>query len=135
MSEENKILILNHSGEIMERYINVRLKYLGIRKGHQIRVLQDDIKLMVSKYKFITAVVEERLKITKRPTADIINDIEELEHVIKHNGSYDYLLDMSLRSITQEKADELMNKIKKYYSDLKELKEKTVQDIWLEELK
>ena len=83
MSEENRVLSLDRVDEIMQRYIKVKKVYLQKRKDYLISSITQDIRILVSKYVFIKSIIDETLVITKRPTEDIIKDLDNINKIIK----------------------------------------------------
>jgi len=134
MSEENRILQMDSIDDIMQRYIQVKLSYLQKRKDHLIDTISNDIRYMVSKYIFIKSIVEETLVITKRPTQDIINDLNKMDKIIKKDN-YDYLLNMPIKQLTQEQMDRLLKQIKEQKIELDKIKKTSINELWLEELR
>ena len=135
MSEENRILQMDSIDDIMQRYIQVKLSYLQKRKDHLIDTISNDIRYMVSKYIFIKSIVEETLVITKRPTQDIINDLNKMDKIIKKEDNYDYLLNMPIKQLTQEQMDRLLKQIKEQKIELDKIKKTSINELWLEELR
>ena len=134
IDENNRVKEFQNANEILEYYIEIRLEYYQKRKDYLIKKLSEDIKLLVSKYLFIKAIEDEELIITKRPTQDIIDDLEKYDKIIKIDGSYQYLLRMPIHSLTKEKMKELMEKIKTMKSEMDKLLEMEPKDMWLEDL-
>ena len=64
----------------------------------------------------------------------IINkQLEDLEYP-KIDDSFDYLLNMSIRTLTKKRSDELNNSHDNKETELNILKGKTEKDLWLEDL-
>ena len=134
MSEKNQVQIMESPAEIMNRFIEVKLDYITKRKAHQIETITQDIKNDISRYVFIKSIIDEELIITKRPTADIITDLGNIPKIHKIDDSFDYLLNMSIRSMTEERLQKLINQIKTAKAGLDKLKSTSPEDIWLGEL-
>ena len=60
--------------------------------------------------------------------------MEKIEHIIKVDGTFDYLTSMPIHSVTKEKMNELKNKIAELKEKFKTIKAKTVQELWIEDL-
>ena len=121
--------------DIMQYYIEVKLKYLKIRKQHIIDTTNRDIEVDNSRYLFIKSIVDDELVISKRKTDAIIKDLDKIKGIVKVNDSYSYLLNMSIQSLTKEKMAALKQSVTVKKQFLKEYKLMTVEDIWLEDLK
>ena len=63
-----------------------------------------------------------------------IDKIDKIDKIVQKDGSYNYLLNMPLSSITKEKMTELAEKIKGLKDKIKELQKKTIEEMWLEDL-
>lgn len=134
LDENNKIKVFNNVKELLEHYMTVKLTYLDKRKTHQINSLEDELKLDFSKYVFIQRVINDDLIINKRKKSDIEKDLDAVENIIKRNESYDYLLNMPIMSLTEERLEKLRNEIKAKKESLDKLKESDLAEIWINEL-
>lgn len=135
MNEENKIEVHNDIYSILNSYIKIKLEYLDKRKDYQLSKLDEEIRYDLSKYTFIKNIVENKLIINKRKKADIEKDLESIENIIKKDDSFDYLLNMNIMSLTEERMNKLLEDIKTKKSDLDKLKETDIKDIWKDEIK
>ena len=114
--------------------MTIKLDYLQRRKDYQLQKLEDDIKIDFSKYLFIKNIVEDKLIINKRKKSDIEIDLDKIDNIIKRDGSFDYLLQMNILSLTEERMNKLQEDIKSKKESLDLLKEKTPEQIWKEEI-
>lgn len=135
IDENNKIQVYESIQEIIDKYIEVKLHYMGLRKAHITQRMEEEIRYDYSKYLFIKMIVENKLKINKRKKSDIVEDLAKIEKIIEKDGSYDYLLNMNLLSLTEERMSKLENDIKIKKSELDELLKKSINDLWIEEIK
>lgn len=134
MNENNKIEVFKNAKEILDRYIEVKLKYLELRKNNVISNIEDQIKIDFSKYIFIKSIVENKLTIAKRKKSEIENDLLQIQGIIKKDESFDYLLNMNLLSLTEERMQKLESDIRINKEKLDVLKTKDVKEIWKEEI-
>lgn len=135
IDENNKIRIFESAMDILNHYARVKLEYVSKRKENQLNNLRSDIEVATSKYYFIKAIVNGTLVVGNRKKADIVADLETMEPIKSINGSYDYLLNMNIMSLTEERLVQLKNTIKTNSESLKTLKNTSVEDIWLENVK
>ena len=135
MDQFNVVKNFDSISEIFNEYYDVKIDYLHKRKEHLLKTITQDIRISVSKYMFIKAIQDGTLIITKRPTEDIIADLDKMDKVIKLDDKYDYLLNMSIRSLTKERMQKLLESIKNLKLDLDTLNKTSVQKMWLDELK
>lgn len=122
--------------DILKFYCPHRLSLYGERKQYQTKEIERDLLKTSNKYIFVKGVVDKKL--------DLYKTNYELEQIMEKNpwefdrmgknNSYDYLLNMQMRSMTVEKLEELKKEIQTLKKKLKELKNKSCKDIWREEL-
>jgi hypothetical protein len=77
-----------------------------------------ELEILQSKRWFIEEVLDGDVVINNRKKKDIEKDLEGYTTIIKVDDSYDYLLNMNLMSMTQErikKLDQEINEKKKSY--------------------
>lgn len=134
MSEENKILVMKSPAEIMNYYVRVKLSYLVKRKVNQLQQIKTDIDLDNSRYLFIKGITEDSIVISKRKKADIEKSLKEIPGIIQRDKSYDYLLNMPIHSLTEERMKRLETTIKELEKSRKVLEKTSVTDIWLSEI-
>ncbi|UOK16993.1 DNA topoisomerase II [Vibrio phage phiKT1024] len=134
IDENNKIQVYNSPKEIMDKYIEVKMEYMKRRKENNLARLQESILFDQSKYKFIEMIVNDELIVNKRKKSDIEKDLHKVLDILDRNGSYDYLLNMSISTLTSERMKQLENNIKDNQKRLKELNQKTLEKLWLEDL-
>ena len=134
MTEKNTVQNFDNINDIFWRYYDVKMQYLQKRKDYMIGNITQDIRELISKYIFIKSIVDETLIISKRDTADIITDLDNIDKIIKVENTYDYLLNMSIRSLTKERMEKLMGQIKDQKSALDVVKISTLNEMWLTEL-
>ena len=135
MSEDNKIIVFESTEELIEHYIKVKMEYLDLRKEYKLNELKDDISIEESRYAFINAIVQNELIINKRKKSEIENDLVNIPGIIKQSNSYDYLLNMSIHSLTSERLDRLSKIIKDKNKELQTLDKMSISDIWINEIK
>lgn len=133
---------------IMEAFYPVRLSMYEQRKNFQLLQLEREIAFLKERVRFIQAVVEGKLEVSRRSTADIERDMismkfckatkEKTGWVLHPSrgtvGNWEYLLGMPIRSLTTEKINDLEEEMQKQEQAYQELKGKTIQDIWTQEL-
>jgi DNA topoisomerase-2 len=125
--------------EIMMDFYNYRLSIYQKRKDYMLDVLKHQLKLISFKVKFIKMIVKKEIEINNKKK----NDIEDI--LIKHKfpklsnskdekESYNYLLSMPIYNLTFEKIQELEKQQKNKETEYEDLDNKSIKDIWLEEL-
>jgi DNA topoisomerase-2 len=134
IDENNKIVVYESAKEILDHYIGVKLTSLEARKEHLKGRLEDEIRYDYSKYLFIKMIVEGALIISKRKNVDIVTDLDKVKDILSKDDSYDYLLNMNIMSLTEERMTKLESDIKQKKTDLDVLIKKSIQQLWSEEI-
>jgi DNA gyrase/topoisomerase IV subunit B len=131
--KDNKIKKYNDTTEILEEFCTTRLQYYQHRKDYLIKKLNDEITELKNKVRFIREVKNKTINILDIGEKEL-EDLLSKRKYDKINNNYDYLTTMSIRILTNERA----NKMEKLYNDkLKELeiiKNTTIKSMWLDDL-
>lgn len=133
IDESNKIIEFDSAQEIMIHYMTVKIEYLQKRKDYIINTYTDNMEILKNKIRFLELYIDGTLKINNVPIKEITDFLEKSEF-LKIEDSYNYLLSMPIYSLTKEKLDILKNELNKTIKQLKELKETSIQTMWLNEL-
>ena len=134
MNEDNKVVEYKSIFEIIDAYYDVRLEYYKKRKAYLIKNLSNKIFELYSKYLFVKGVIERTIIISNKSDEEIVSQLEKIDKIIKINDSYDFLLNMPMKSITKNMYEKLKETIKNLKEELTELKNKTEEQLWLEDL-
>jgi DNA topoisomerase-2 len=134
IDENNKIAVYESAEEIIDHYIRVKLASLTARKEHMKGRLEEEIRYDYSKYLFIKMIVDNTLIVSKRKKADIVKDLDKVKDILAKDDSYDYLLNMNIMSLTEERMTKLESDIKLKKSELDQLIKKSIQQLWSEEI-
>tara|TARA_Y100000389_G_scaffold178006_1_gene190770 strand:- start:565 stop:3858 length:3294 start_codon:yes stop_codon:yes gene_type:complete len=119
--------------EIIEDFVETRIKYYNIRKEYQINKMVQELKICSNKYKFICEILEDTIDLRKKKSDAIASLLTEKEYD-KHENSYNYLTKMPMDSLNEENVEKLKNEYDLISNRLKELQEKTITEIYLDEL-
>jgi len=60
--------------------------------------------------------------------------MDKIENILRKDGSFDYLLNMNILSLTEERMQKLQDEIKSKKEQLDKLQKQNIKDIWIEEL-
>jgi len=120
--------------EILDDFYKIRIEYYTRRKLHQLAEMEREIKIAHQRIKFLKNIIDGDIIVYKKS-----KDILEIE-LEKHNfervdDSYNYLLNMSISSLTKEKLLDIKDEYDKLREQYKKLEHTSESDIWLEELK
>lgn len=135
IDESNKIHEFASIKDILDKFISIRLEYYGKRKQYLLDKWTNELRIDLSKYLWCKGIIEETIKIKNVKKDVIVAQLEKIDKIIKQNDSYNYLLNMSLASITKEKMEELKAEIKELESKIKQLKDTDEKTMWLNDLK
>lgn len=134
IDETNKIHEFTSIKEILDRFIDIRLKFYSKRKKYLLNKWIEELKINLSKYLWCKGIIDETIQIRNIKKDVVIAQLEKIENIIKVNDSYNYLLNMSLVSVTKEKLAELKEEIQYLKEKVKELKATDEKTMWLNDL-
>jgi len=119
--------------EIVDDFYDVRLKFYQKRKDFIINKLEQEKVILINKMKFINEILKGNLEIQNKKRVDIEKKIEELK-IIKIDDSYNYLLNMSLLSLSNEKLYELKTIFNTKKEEINVISKTSIKKMWLKEL-
>ena len=134
IDERNIPYLYKSPEEILEKYCEKRIDFYWKRKRHLLGVYKHNLKVAANKYIFVKAVVDRELDMHQLPEP-LEADMKALN--LKKMGdeeSYDYLLNMTMSSMTPKRLDELKKEKEKWTTIRKTLKEKSEENLWEEDL-
>lgn len=133
LDEFGKLKIFKNSEEIVRYFVNFRLKYYQKRKDFMISELEREIPILSNRARFIKSIVDNKIKVSKVKREEVINKLEELGFD-KSEGSYNYLLNMVIYSLTLEKYEELMKQVELKKNELVETRKLEIIDMYKKDL-
>ena len=134
IDENNRIKEFNNIREIIDAFMKIRLEFYAKRKEYLLKMYFDEIMLDASKYTWCKGIIDESIVIKNKKKDDIVKHLDKIDKIIEKDGSYNYLLNMPMSSITKEKMTELTEKIKALKDKIKELQKETIEEMWLADL-
>ena len=134
IDENNRIREFKNIKEIVDAFIKIRLEYYDKRKKYLLEKYMNEIQIDASKYLWCKGVIDETIKIKNKKKDDIVKQLDKIDKIVQKDGSYNYLLNMPMSSITKEKMDELTTKIKSLKETIKDTQKKTIEEMWLNDL-
>ncbi len=137
--KNNIITKYSSPNAILKDYIEIRLDIYDKRKKHHIKVLENEMAVLKYRKKFIEQILSKKMIIEKRKKTEIIQDLIDFKYPelsISFGGkpSYDYITNLPLFSLTQEKIDELNKEFNEKSEELELYRNTTIQDLWIGEL-
>jgi len=125
--------------DIINEFFNLRLEFYQKRKDYQLGALLNDLNLLKEKYRFIKMIVDGEIEIRGKSKLGVEEMLQhhnflKLANIQGKETSYDYLVQMPIYSLTNEKLQELKDKMDKKQVEYDTLFVKDIKDIWREEL-
>ena len=119
--------------DIINDYYETRLSMYDTRKQHIINVLEQELIILENKKNYINELLDDSLDL-RRKKKEEINTILESKGYIRVKEDYNYLIKMTMDSVSEENVEKLMKDFIQKEGDLKKIKEQSIENMWLEEL-
>ncbi len=121
LDENGQLKIFNSAREIIEYFVDFRLGYYSKRKRYIIDKLESELLVLSNRARFIKAIIDGELIVNNVSKNEIILYLETagFDQV---DGSYNYLLNMPIHTLTLEKFQELLSQVEKKEQELEEIK-------------
>ena len=147
-NEKGAINKYNSVIDVMEEFYHTRLVTYQKRRLYQLNQLQLQLNIISAKYKFILEFINDELVIIKRKKIDLYQDLETRNYP-KYNSKmemmkstdedsnmvyYNYLVKMSIDTLTEEKLEELSKEIDSIKVQIDYLENITPHTMWKNEL-
>jgi DNA topoisomerase-2 len=132
-NEKEKLTHYEKPHEIIDDFILKRIDYYEKRKQHIIQVLEKELILLVNKYKYIQQVLDGSIDLRKKTMDQIHTILQDLTYV-KIDDSYNYLIKMTMDSVSIENIETLKKQFESKEKELDLIKKTTIEESWLNEL-
>jgi DNA topoisomerase-2 len=133
---------------IFQTFFDYRLEMYIRRKEYLLSELARIHKLANYKMKFILGFINDEIKLKNVPQDEIHTQLESMNfpHSINGgqlvfpdnpeytNGDFGYLLNLRISTLTREKVEELRKENEQIEIEISELKSKTAEQLWLDDL-
>lgn len=133
LDEFGKLKIFNNFEEIINYFVNFRLTFYQKRKDFILNKLQQELKILGNKGKFIKYILDGKILINNKLKNQIVTQIESLQ-LEKIDDDYDYLLRMPIYSLTIEMFDKLKEDFKSKKEEIDKLKSIESKQMYLDDL-
>jgi len=135
-TEKNQLKKFDTQQEIIDNFCVVRLEYYHLRKKHQVKALEQTLRILGNKERFITEVIKKTLRVMEQDETATIKQLDSRGYdKDPRDQTYSYLLRLPIRTFTTDKVKDLKNDIAVLRKDLSTLHKTKVEKIWLRELK
>ena len=126
---EGKIKKYTDPLDIIRDWFEVRKTFYTKRKNYLLKDLSHKAAIAENKHRFITLIVNDELVLSKKTESVILSELRTLKFY-KSEGSYKYLLDMSISSLTLERAEKLSLEAKRLKNELTILENTSQKQMW-----
>lgn len=124
--------------EILEDFYGVRYDAYEKRKAYIIDKLSKELNILNYKVQFIKDILAKNIIIERKKKVEIIDKLEELKYpkisTDSSNENYDYLINIPLLSLSDEKINELEEKHKNKELELIIVRTTSEEEMWKSEL-
>ena len=130
----------DNAEEILKEFYMLRIVYYTKRKEYLLKSLKKDLDIIEYKRKFIKEFIDGTIDIVRKDDDEIDKILEEKEYPkfgsedIEKNLSYDYLLNMKIRTLTKSKIEELDKQHENKFELYNDLFNKNEKDLWKDDL-
>ena len=133
LDENEKLKIFDCVEDIVKYFVEFRLEFYQKRKDYLIDKLSKELRVLAFKAKFIKSIVDKKLEVNNVKKEIIIKWLSDNKFE-KNDGSYNYLLNMPIHSLTNEKYIELIKNTKEKKEELDLIKDKDPKEMYLSDL-
>jgi len=120
---------------IIDDYYNVRYTYYNKRREYLINLIENQLQILSNKARYIQLILDDTIDLRKKSKENIENMLESynfVRNITTHD--FNYLIKMPMDSVSSENVNRLMKQHTEKNDELNNIKSKTVQTIWLNEL-
>lgn len=133
IDENNKIRQFNSINEILEAWYQVRLKYNEKRKNYILDTLENDIRDLDMKRRFIQGVVDGAIELRNKGESEVTEMTQKYDPDL--TPKVKEFMNLPMRVLTSEEIEKLSAKSRELYKQYSDYKEKTFENILLEDVK
>lgn len=127
IDENKKVRNFKSPQELVEYFVEFRLKKYNDRKSRLVKILEEKFKNNSELVKFIELVCKGKLKIRNRSKIDIKKDMDGFELPIN-------LISTPMSKVTIEERDELLKENEQIKKELEYIKKTTIKDMYIKDL-
>ena len=137
--KDNQIKKYDDIYEILDYFYTFRLEYYQKRKDYILKILELEMNILKNKVRFIKNVNNNTLIIIKVSDEKLIKQLDDQKFDKFKNSNddfnYDYLINMKIRTLTNENANKLTAEFKVKEEECKILKGTDIKDLWKTDIK
>ena len=132
-NEKGQITKYDTALDIIKAFYSVRHTYYVKRKEHILDKLNNDMKRLNNKIRFVKDVINGVIIVHKLKKSELEDTLQQMQYD-KMDDSYDYLTRIPIYNFTIDKVEELKDEIAKKESALKATEDTTVEQMWSDDL-
>jgi DNA topoisomerase II len=122
--------------DILREYVGVRLELYEKRRSYMLNALREKLPYHENVVRFIRQqCLETPLPDLRRQTLEKCDELLEKQKFAKIKDSFDYLMDLPIKSLTLKNAQKHEHDLETLKQDIKDLESQTPKGMWLRELK
>jgi DNA topoisomerase II len=121
LDARGKLIVFQNIAELVEYFVSFRSSFYVTRKVYLIEKYTGELSYLSNRARFVKLIIDGKLKINNRPKAEIVAELEKLKFDLS-NGSYNYLLNMPIHSLTKETYESLMKDVESKTSELEKIR-------------
>lgn len=123
----------SNANKILDEFYNLRLtKYLE-RKNYLLKKLKIDLNYTINKVSWLKDILSGKIDLRKKTQDELLNYLK-FKKVMAKDGTYDYLLNISIREMSKDNVKKLEDKILDLKKQINKLQQKTPEQLWLDDL-
>ena len=157
---KDKLKKYTHVSDIIDDYYVTRLEMYQTRKNYMIDAIEKLLVVLSNKTRYIKEILDDVIDLRKKSKADVVKMLSDrgyvsqtqqnhqtqnsdTENEVEGSGTgtgtsnlngFNYLIKMTMDSVTSENVDRLSKEYQSKQTELENIKNKTIQTMWLEEL-
>jgi DNA topoisomerase-2 len=133
LNERGKLIIFEEVSQVVEYFVKFRLSFYSKRKAFLINKYTEELKYLSNRARFVKLIIDGKLRVNNVPRKDIIAFLES-NGFDQVSGSYNYLLNMPIHSLTKETYDQLLKEVSEKKTELSEVKKLEPVDMYRTDL-
>tara|TARA_B100000963_G_C22638461_1_gene678987 strand:- start:1287 stop:4637 length:3351 start_codon:yes stop_codon:yes gene_type:complete len=118
---------------IIDDHYETRIKFYDKRRNFMIQQLELECLILSNKWKYIQEILNDTIDLRKK-TSQHICEMLEKKNYTKMEDTYNYLIKMTMDSVSDEAIKNLKLKYEEKQAQLQELKNTTIQQMWYNDL-
>jgi DNA topoisomerase-2 len=138
--ENEKLVKFANVGQVIQRFIDVRLRFYVERKQQKIRELEKITKKLANIARFITELLEDAIDLRRKKSSEVESILKERAYdrlntsEEENSGTYNYLVKLPMDSVTEENVQKIIKDRDDKLAELATLIATSEQELWFSEL-